>query len=101
MGVVTMKIIKRTSITSTNGVTLISDITVRPSRPPVCIPIVLYLLDVSVLYVEEFRGEVLHVYVDALYPADEVVVSDNGRNSRREAYCRSDERLRDTGGNGL
>src|SRR3990167_1113817 len=95
-----MKITRRTSITSTKGVTLISDITVRPSLP-VCIPIFLYLLYVSVHDVEEFRGKVFHFYVYPLHPADEIVICDNGRYSGRETYSGGDEGLGDTRGHGL
>src|SRR5512136_2584578 len=80
-GAVTMKMMSRTSITSTSGVTLIS---LRVWRPEPDVERAKALLrggsaeEVALHDVEEVVGEVGHLAVEDPDPGDEVVVGDDG-----------------------
>src|SRR5512135_3866145 len=103
MGAVTMKMTSRTSMTSTNGVTLISE-----SEVPTCLrprdddgrDWVLRAME-PLGDAQEFEGEVLHVGDEVLDPAEEVVVGDDGRHGREEPDGRGDEGLGDARGDDL
>src|SRR4030066_2274187 len=86
MGAVTMKMTRRTSMTSTKGVTLISERWV-----PTCLrreddgrDCVLRAME-PLGDAQEFEGEVLHVGDEVLDPAEEIVVGDDGRHGGEEA----------------
>src|SRR5579871_2866839 len=71
-GAVTMKMISSTSITSTNGVTLISFNVVRPPPLPALIATAWLLLEEVPLHdVQEVGREVGHLGVEDLDPRDE------------------------------
>src|SRR5512136_951330 len=76
-GAVTMKITSRTSMTSMNGVTLISESDV-PTRPRFDGEMGSTLRAIeSFRDVEEFQGEILHLGDDVLDLVQEVVVGDD------------------------
>src|SRR5215813_5325744 len=89
-GAVTMKMISRTSITSTMGVTLISLIVVRPGAPlppdmamtRCSAPL---LEEVPLDDVQEVRREIGHLGVEHLDPADERIVRHHRRDGGEEA----------------
>src|SRR4030042_1389613 len=90
IGAVTMKMTRRTSMTSIKGVTLISESEV-PIRP---------LFDgnrdcglnaiESVGDVQEFQGEILHLGDQVFDPVEEMIVGDDGRDGREEPHRRGD-----------
>src|SRR5512135_2296121 len=102
MGAVTMKMIRRTSITSTSGVTLMSAMTLRsPARlEELIIAMASSLVDLPVEEVDEFGREAVDPAVDRPDPAQEVVVGDDGRNGRAQSRRCGDEGLGDPGGDG-
>src|SRR3990172_2480018 len=102
MGAVTMKMMRRTSITSTSGVTLISAMTLRsPARPEeLIIAMASPLVDLALEEVDEFGGEAVDPGVDRPDAGQEVVVGDDGRNGRGQPRRGGDERLGDAGGHG-
>src|SRR5512146_1160919 len=98
IGAVTMKMMRRTSITSTRGVTLISAI-IR--RSPLLLPvkaIALYLVDVALQEIEKLDGEAVEPGRDRPDPVQEIVVGHDRRDRRRQPRGRRDQRLRDAGG---
>src|SRR4030042_1075705 len=94
IGAVTMKMTSRTSMTSMNGVTLISERWVPTCllREEDCRDCVLRAME-SLGDAQEFEGEVLHVGDQVLDPAEEVVVGDDGRHGGEEADGRGAEGL--------
>src|SRR4051794_25576879 len=115
IGAVTMKTRRRTSTTSTSGVTLMSAIiepldrerSVRyvaaapaaaappPSWPPVFITPVSLLREVPLDDVQELQREVVHHRREHLDAARVEVVEEGGGDRRGEAHRGGDERLRD------
>src|SRR5512133_2289050 len=96
-GAVTMKLMRRTSITSTSGVTLIS---LSVWRPPPPLDMATALTpgrseEVAPDDVEEVVREVGHLAVEDPDLGGEVVVGDDGGDRREEADGRRDERLAD------
>src|SRR5512137_1231566 len=96
-GAVTMKMMSRTSITSTSGVTLISE---RVWRPELDVERAKALVrgsaeEVSLHDVEEVVREVRHLAVQHPDLGDEVVVGDHRGDGGEEAEGRGDERLGD------
>src|SRR5213592_1427257 len=96
--------ISSTSITSTSGVTLMSDLT-PPLAPPRSIAIGVSprgpslrrrLLDEVV---HQLRRGVVHFDVEIFDAAGQVVVEPDGRNRDDEAECGLDERFCNAGGN--
>src|SRR4030042_2685669 len=91
IGAVTMKMTRRTSMTSIKGVTLISE-----SEVPI-----LPLLDgnrdcglnaiESVGDVQEFQGEILHLGDQVFDPVEEMIVGDDGRGGGEKPYRRGDQ----------
>src|SRR3989339_248952 len=101
-GAVTMKMMRRTSITSTSGVTLISAMTLRsPARPEeLIIAMASPLVDLALEEVDEFGGEAVDPGVDHPDAGQEVVVGDDGRDGRGQPRRGGDECLGDAGGHG-
>src|SRR5665648_1053295 len=101
-GAVTMKMMRRTSITSTSGVTLISAMTLRsPARPEeLIIAMASSLVDLALEEVDEFGGEAVDPGVDRPDTGQEVVVGDDGRDGRAQPRRGGDEGLGDAGGHG-
>src|SRR5512146_20212 len=98
IGAVTMKMMRRTSITSTRGVTLISAIIRRSPLLLPAMPIALHLVDVALEEVEELDGEAVDPGRDRPDPVQEIVVRHDRRDRRRQSRGRRDQRLRDAGG---
>src|SRR5207244_7532076 len=114
MGVMTMKMMSRTIMMSAIGVTLMSAIA-PPFLPPTAIAManslraaagrpaavrprgLRALLDEVV---EQLRAGVVHLHVEALDLAREVVVRPHRRHRHEQAEGGGDERLRDTGRDG-
>src|SRR5512139_145216 len=95
IGAVTMKMTRRTSITSMKGVTLISE------REVPILPLFdgdrdcgLSAIE-SVGDVQEFQSEILHLGDQVLDPVEEVVVGNDGRDSGKKPDGRSDQGLSD------
>src|SRR5688572_165134 len=93
-GAVTMKMISKTSMTSTSGVTLMS-LTAFPRPPPDDMPMVsppqhdrtarkVLTEEVPLHDVEKIRGESVHFGLEHPDPRQEVVVRDHGRNRGRQ-----------------
>src|SRR3990172_8382902 len=120
MGAVTIKMIRSTSTTSTNGVTLISEsvwfapverrdrsIAVadvpRETRPPApspetLAPILGRLRKVPLDDVQVLEREIVHLGRKPLHPVDEVVIEDDRGDGRRETGGGGDEGLAHPGG---
>src|SRR5512140_3748075 len=101
-GAVTMKMMRRTSITSTSGVTLISAMTLRsPARPEeLIIAMASSLVDLALEEVDEFGGEAVDPGVDRPYTGQKVIVGHDGRDGRGQPSRGCDEGLGDAGGHG-
>src|SRR5512145_2423643 len=97
IGAVTMKMMRRTSMTSTRGVTLMSAIIRRSPPLPVDIAIALHLVRVALEEVDELDGEAVDPRGDRPDPIQEEVVCDDGRDRGGEAGGRGDEGLGDSG----
>src|SRR5687768_8715663 len=95
MGAVTMKITSKTSMTSTSGVTLISERGARPPPPPPLIAMVLQ--EVPLHDVEVVARERLDLALEDPQLAQEVVIGCHGRDGRDEADRGRDQRLGDAG----
>src|SRR5512135_756816 len=102
MGAVTMKMIRRTSITSTSGVTLMSAMTLRsPARPEeLIIAMASSLVDLALEEVDELGREAVDPAVDGPDARQEVVVGDDGRDSRAQSRRGGDEGRGDSRGDG-
>src|SRR5512143_202253 len=102
MGAVTMKMMRRTSMTSTSGVTLISAMTLRsPARPEeLIIAMMSPLVDLALEEVDEFGGEAVDPGVDRPDAGQEVVVGDDGRDGRGQPRRGRNEGFGDAGGHG-
>src|SRR5512143_865186 len=102
MGAVTMKMMRRTSITSTSGVTLISAMTLRsPARPEeLIIAMASPLVDLALEEVDEFGGEAVDPGVDRPDAGQEVVVGDDGRDGGGQPRRGRDEGFGDARGHG-
>src|SRR4029079_14570424 len=90
IGVTTMKMIRRTSITSAIGVTLISEVT-SPRPPPDPIPIGLPLSDLCAVLFDEIvdqlgRG-VGHLNRERFHLLREIVVRPDCRHSHEKSEC--------------
>src|SRR5438132_3299874 len=86
IGVITMKMIRRTSITSAIGVTLISEVT-SPLPPPDPIPMVLPLSLGLVLFdevVDQLGRRVGHLDRERFNLIGEVVVCPHSRHSHKQ-----------------
>src|SRR5918993_4162489 len=113
IGAMIIMMISRTSMTSTSGVTLMSDLT--PPLPPRFIAMARYshrgnragherparcrsclrgLLDEVV---HQFGGRVVHLDVEVIETAGEVIVKPHGGDRHQQPEGRFDQRLRDTG----
>src|SRR5262245_36200660 len=106
-GAVSMKISRRTRITSTSGMMLISESVgpIREAPPPPSVESSLNaIFDPRGLgrrsreNVEQVEGEPLHLRGPVLHAVDEEVVRHDGRDGRAEPGSGRDERLRDTRG---
>src|SRR5512143_2426528 len=102
MGAVTMKMMRRTSITSTSGVTLISAMTLRsPARPEeLIIAMVSSLVDLALEEVDEFGGEAVDPGLNHPDAVQEVVVGDDRRDGRGQPRRGGNESFGDAGGHG-
>src|SRR3972149_3128500 len=102
MGAVTMKMIRRTSITSTSGVTLISAMTLRSParREELILPPASPLFDLAFEEVDEFGGEAVDPGVDRPDPGQEIVVRHDRRDGRGQPRRGGDEGLGDAGSHG-
>src|SRR3954463_8397183 len=96
-GAVTMKMMSKTSMTSTSGVTLMSVIARRPDpvSPPEKANSCRLLEDVALDDVEEVGGEVAHLVLEDADPRVECVVSDQRGHRRKESDRGGDEGLTD------
>src|SRR4051794_16416770 len=96
-GAVTMKMMSRTSMTSTSGVTLMSVIALRPDpvSPPEKANLGRLLEDVALDDVEEIGGEVAHLVLEDPDPRVECVVRDQRRDRRKQSDRGGDEGLAD------
>src|SRR5579859_6859036 len=104
---VIMKMMRRTSTTSTNGVTLISESAVvpwnrrRPDVPPLLTVIAIGSLPVGALgQVKKFEREVVHAGAHFLDDVAEVVVGDRRGNSREQADGGGNQSFRNPGADG-
>src|SRR5690554_3052083 len=106
MGAATMKMISNTSMTSTNGVTLISDMRAparwrrrRAPEPPCrlvsCAPI--SAVQIARQKGAELIGELLESAGDLVAVIGKLVVEDGRRNGGQKAQTRGQKRLGDTG----
>src|SRR5688572_15391305 len=98
IGVTTMKMISRTSMTSAIGVTLISAVT-SPRPPPPPIPIVLPL--VALLFdevIDQLRRGIRHLDRKGFDLVREDVVRPHRGNCHEESECRRNEGFRNTAG---
>src|SRR5665647_681265 len=102
MGAVTMKMMRRTSITSTSGVTLISAMTLRsPARPEeLIIAMASSFFDLALEEVDEFGRKAVDPGMDRPDAGQEVVIGDDGRDGRAQPRRGGDEGLGDAGGHG-
>src|SRR3990172_8390620 len=102
MGAVTMKMIRRTSITSTSGVTLISAMTLRsPARlEELIIAMASPLVDLALEEVDEFGRETVDPDVDRPDAGQEVVIRHDRRDGRGQPRRGGDEGLGDAGSHG-
>src|SRR5512138_618777 len=98
IGAVTMKMMRRTSMTSTSGVTLMSAIMRRPPPFPFENAIALHPVCVAFEEVDELDGEAFDPRGDHPDPVQEVVVGHRRRDRRGEAGRGRDQRLGDAGG---
>src|SRR5262249_36113931 len=98
MGAVTMKMMSSTSMTSTSGVTLMSEIESPPPGPPKAM---LLLQEVPLRDVQELGAERVHLRRQHANLSGETVVHDHGRDGRGQADGSGHEGLRDTGRDGL
>src|SRR6185295_17650370 len=102
-GVTTMKMISSTRQTSTRGVTLMSPRTpLVPKMSALLARLGRNIAGPLLLHeeVDQLRGGVRHLDLQALDPAGEVVEHPGGRDGHEEAERGGDERFRDTGGHG-
>src|SRR5215831_20118639 len=119
IGVMTMKMISSTSITSTMGVTLMLEFTFEPSSRT-AIPISNYLhrtskfgdCDLTELrlpanrsatlqeVVNQLAGAVVHFHVEGFHLAGEVVEHHDGGNRDEQSDGRGHQRFRNTAGDG-
>src|SRR5437868_7712616 len=97
IGVITMKMISRTSITSTIGVTFISA-TNPPSPLPVCIPIVLPHFALLDEVVDQLARRVIHLDGERLNLVREDVERPDGGNGDQKTESGLNQRLRDSAG---
>src|SRR4030042_1939332 len=100
IGAVTMKMTRRTSMTSIKGVTLISerDVPILPllDRDRDC---GLSAIE-SVGDIQEFQGEIFHLGDQVLDPVEEMIVGDDRRDGGEKHYGRSDQGFGDAGRHG-
>src|ERR1039458_2271848 len=98
---VSMKMISRTSTTSTNGVTLISERLDPPARlrdpyPPPLREKAMALFSAAALgEVQKLHREVVHARAQFPDAVAEVVIEDSRRDGRRQAHRRGNQRLGD------
>src|SRR5206468_492147 len=100
IGVMTMKMIRRTSITSAIGVTLISEVTEpRVPPPPIAIglPLVALLLDEVV---DQLGGRVRHFDRERFDFVREDVVGPDCGHRHEKTECGGHQSFRDTAGDG-
>src|SRR5262245_44265524 len=98
IGAVTMKMMSSTSMTSTSGVTLMSEIDPPSLGAPNAM---LFLQEMPLGDVEELGPEGVHLCRQHAKLAGETVVHHDGRNGSCQPDGGRHERLRDAGGNGL
>src|SRR5262249_3577622 len=112
-GAITMKMISSTSTTSTSGVMLMAACSWAPSPSRIYGPSLydhrrldIRLVDVNHLelrYVEQVVHELgrspIHLDMESLNLAREVVEGDDGRNCDEDTQCRRDQSFSDTAGN--
>src|SRR5258705_13746180 len=94
MGVITMRMIKSTSMTSTSGVTLIAELT--GATLTLCTHRLVLLQE----EVEKFGRGVRHLDLEPLEPRREIVERHDRGNGDQDAERGRDERLGDTGRHG-
>src|ERR1035437_2013801 len=117
MGVMTMKMMSNTSITSTMGVTLMLELTFLPSaRTDIAITFNLLQTGASANgftlssspanraafeeVVDQLAGAVVHFHVEGFHLVSEVVEHHDGRNRDEESDSGGHQGFRDTAGNG-
>src|SRR5438128_6232604 len=100
MGVMTMKMMRRAIMMSAMGVTLMSAMAAPFLPPPTAIDMGRLLRALLDEVVEQLRAGVVHLDVEALDLAREVVVRPHRRHRHEQAEGGGDERLRDTGRDG-
>src|SRR5579863_5206553 len=93
MGVITMKIISSTSMTSTSGVTLISDTAAGALGLWAMLPSPAAALQEVI---NQLGRRVVHLHVEGLDLAGEVVVDPDGRDGDEEANGGRDQSFRNT-----
>src|ERR1700682_4844907 len=103
-GADTMKTMSNTSMTSTNGVTLISLMTARRRRPPlpldadsITLPAIVpspALVDLPRQDRGEFVGKTLQPLGLPVHLSGELIIENSRRNGGNEANCRRKQRLR-------
>src|SRR4029077_2014575 len=98
IGAVTMKMMSSTSMTSTSGVTLMSEIAPPSLGAPNAM---LFLQKMPLGDVEELGAEVIHLCRQHAKLAGETVVHHHGRDGSSQTDGRGNERLRDAGCDGL
>src|SRR5215469_2435343 len=101
MGVITMKMISNTSITSTMGVTLMLELTLRPSfRTTIAMVLLLRLPPVAALQeiIHQFAGGVIHLHVERFHLAGEVVEHHDGGDGDEQSQRRGHQGFRNTAG---
>src|SRR4051812_14818818 len=98
-----MKMMSRTSITSTSGTTLISasELATRRPRPRPGVglaPGCTFGISGKVPFrdIEEFHGEIVQLRREQLHAVAQRVVEIHGRDGGEESGCRRDERIGDT-----
>src|SRR5271157_10889 len=98
---VSMKMIRSTSTTSTNGVTLISDRLPPPPRrldpypPPPLTEIAMALLSETALgHVQELHGKVVHARADLPNPVAKNIIENRRGDGGRQARRRGNQRFR-------
>src|SRR5579871_3887812 len=105
MGVITMKMINNTSITSTMGVTLMLELTFAPSfRTAKDIFLSRGLVPAHVGFlqevIDEFAGRVVHLDVERFHLAREVVEHHHGGDGDEKTESGGNQGFRNTTGNG-
>src|SRR4030067_438591 len=98
IGAVTMKMMRSTSITSTRGTMLMSDIILRSLPFPLVKAIGLHLLQVPLEEVHELDGETVEPGGDRPHPVQKEVVRHDRRDRGGQPGRGRDQRLGDPGG---